>query len=66
MLITNSHHSYKLQKHFNEYKPVLTFKVLTECKSTEVEFKELALILAYDSIRCGFNVKYKTIRNPIG
>lgn len=66
MLLKNQHHSYKLQKHFNESKPVLTFTILAECTAEEVEYKELALILAYDSIRMGFNVKYKTLRNPTG
>lgn len=66
MLLKGQHHSYKLQKHFTESQPVLKLEILTECLEHEVEYRELALILAYDAVRNGFNVKYKTSRTPTG
>ena len=61
-LHAGKHHSYKLQEHFNLTKPTLTLKILCECKREDIEWIELALIIAFNTVVKGFNVRYSTIR----
>ena len=50
------HHSYKLQRYYNDNKGLLKFEIIQECQEDDRTIVEGELINKYNSIKDGFNV----------
>lgn len=61
-LTQGKHHSYKLQKHWNVYKPTLMFEILDECSLEELPELEYFYIMYENAVEDGFNCTYITKR----
>lgn len=62
MLVKGSHHSSKLQKHFNEESPQLILTIIDKCAEHELPERELFYIKKFNSYKKGFNCSLNTSR----